>query len=229
MLKHVCDDISATADKLGIDIIGGHTEVTDAVNRIVISSTAIGRTPSDRLVSSSGACPGDKIVMTKYAALEGTYIISNDHKDKLNDVLTFDEFEEACKAGDFISALNDGMIGAANGATAMHDVTEGGVFGAVYEMCDASGCGCCLYRDDIPVLDVTKKICNALKLDYCRLIGSGSMLITAPDADRIISALAHSGIKAAVIGCITAKDRAVISGGKTMTLSPPAKDEIFSL
>ena len=176
----VCGEMADTADGLGIDIIGGHTEITDAVNRLVISSTVIGRIASEKLIRSSGARPGDAIIMTKHAALEGTYIIAHDHKHLLNDALTDAEMEDARILGQQLSVLDDGMIGAQNGATAMHDVTEGGVFGAAYELCDASGCGCHLYQDDIPVRDVTNKICHALGLNVYRLIGSGSMLITTP-------------------------------------------------
>lgn len=228
-IERVCADMAKTADELDIDIIGGHTEVTDAVSRIVISTTVFGRIASDKLIRSSGAQPGDDIVMTKYAAIEGTYIISNDHMDKLDGVLSEGELDEARRLIGSLSVLDEGMIGAACGVSAMHDVTEGGVLGAVHELCDASGCGCLLYRDDISVLGATRKICDTLNLDVYRLIGSGSMLITTPDSAALLKALSQSGINAAVIGRMSAEGRNVMSNGVTETLLPPGKDELFSL
>lgn len=228
-VDEVCQEMADTADALGIDIIGGHTEVTDAVNRLVISSTVIGRIASEKLVRGSGARPGDVIIMTKHAALEGTYIIAHDHKHLLDGVLTGDEMNAARQLGEQLSVLEDGMIGARNGASAMHDVTEGGIFGAVYELCDASGCGCRLYQDNIPIRDVTKKICDAIGLDVYRLIGSGSMLITTQNTDEMLGAFKRSGVHAAVIGHITEKERIVMADGTTQPLTPPGTDELFSL
>ena len=228
-IEHVCSEMAEEADALDIDIIGGHTEVTDAVNRIVISSTVFGRIASDKLVRSGGAQPGDDIVMTKDAAIEGTYIIACEHEGRLSGLLSGEELDAARQMGDMLSVLQDGIIGAQCGATAMHDVTEGGIFGAVYEMCDASGCGCCLYQDDIPVCDVTRKICDAMGINVYRLIGSGSMVITTPDSAQMIEVLSKSGIKGSVIGRITAEGRHVLFGGQSCDLAPPEKDELFSV
>jgi hydrogenase maturation factor len=228
-VESVLDDLTSTADMLGVDIIGGHTEVTDAVNRIVISTTVIGRTDSIKLVRSGGAKPGDSLIMTGYAASEGTYIIASERSEQLAGVLSEDDRKKIKALGDSLSVIAEGITAARLGATAMHDVTEGGVYGAVHELCEASGVGCDIYKDDIPVLDATNKICAHLGLDPYRLIGSGSMLITAKDPVAIMSALSEKGINAAVIGRITDEDICVTENGKMKPLAPPESDELFRL
>ena len=81
-IQETAHSLCQAAEELGVEIIGGHTEVTDAVNRIVISSTVIG-CPVGRLITSAGASAGDKLIITKSAGIEGTLIISHDYRHKL--------------------------------------------------------------------------------------------------------------------------------------------------
>ena len=228
-IQKVVDELIETSAKLNIDIIGGHTEVTDAVNRIVVSTTVIGKIAADKLIKSSGADVGDDIIMTKYAALEGTYIISSERVQELSEVLSGEEKTVALSLIDQISVIKEGMIAAQNGATAMHDITEGGVYGAVHELCTASNLGCLLKSDSIPILRVTQKICTHFNINANRLIGSGSMLITTSNTKKMIEALSAAGIKATVIGQTTSRVMSVMCGGVVTELSPPQQDELFSI
>ncbi len=228
-VEKVIDGLANEADEQGIDIIGGHTEVTDAVTRIVASTTVIGRISSSRLIKSGGAKTGDSIMMTGYAATEGTYIIATERRDSLKDIITEDNEKIIETLGNKISVVKEGVIAGANGATAMHDVTEGGVYGAVYELCEASGVGCELYTEKIPLLDITKKICSHLGINPYRLIGSGSMLITTAAPDHMLTELKKAGIVAAVIGRITGKGIYILENGNKMPLDPPKADELFSI
>lgn len=228
-IEKVIDGLAREADEQGVDIIGGHTEVTDAVTRIVASTTVIGRIKSDRLIKSSGSKPGDSIIMTGYAATEGTYIIASERRNSLKHILTEDDEEDVEKLGAKISVVKEGVIAGASGATAMHDVTEGGVYGAIYELCEASGAGCELYKEDIPMLGVTKKICSHFSIDPYRLIGSGSMLITTDTPDIMLNELKKAEIGAAVIGKVTENGIYIIEGGNKLPLDPPETDELFSI
>lgn len=228
-VEKVVEDLIKTADTVGIDIVGGHTEVTDAVTRIVVSTTVIGRTPSKTLVKSSGAQVGDSIIMTKAVAMEGTYILACEQKEKLKNVLSMQDFETANGLGSQISVIKEGITAGRNGATAMHDITEGGVLGAVYELCEASGVGCVLDKESIPVLSVTKKICSHFGINPYRLIGSGSMIITASDENKMMQALTKAGVRAAAIGKITEKDVCLVENGLKQMIEPPEADELFSV
>lgn len=228
-IAEVVEELIQTSEELGISIIGGHTEVTDAVTRIVMSTTVIGRVPKEKLISSSGAKLGDDIIMTKYAGLEGTCILSAEYRDELSSVLTESDKKEVTELKKSLSVIKEGIIASEIGATAMHDITEGGVYGAVHELCTASGVGCELYSKEIPILESTKKICKRFSINAKRLIGSGSMLITTKKTDELICSLKKSGINAAVIGRVKAGDITVTEYGINEVLQPPQADELFSI
>ncbi|MCL2810283.1 MAG: AIR synthase family protein [Clostridia bacterium] len=212
----------------GLQIIGGHTEVTDAVRRMVLSSTVVGRVKLEALKRTGGARPGDALVMTKQAALEGTAILAQDAAHKLRNSLTELELSEAHRLIGKLSVLPEGRIAAQSGATAMHDATEGGVLGAAWEMAEASGLGLCLRLDDIPVRPVTRKLCDALGIDPLRLISSGVMLIAHPNGEMLCETLGQQEIHAAIIGEFTAgPERVLLCGQRETPLPPPEGDEIY--
>lgn len=228
-IAKVVDELIKTSEQLGISIIGGHTEITSAVNRIVVSTTVIGRVQKEKLISSSGAQLGDAIVMTKYAGVEGTCIMYGEYPDVLRSVLSDTDKQEAEKLRSYLSVIKEGMIASEVGVTAMHDITEGGVYGAVHELCIASDVGCELYSDEIPILESTKKMCSRFGINPKRLIGSGSMLITTSNTDKLLSTLKESGINGAVIGKVTEGDITVTEDGVNRILEPPEADELFSI
>lgn len=216
-IEAVILDAGARAEELGVEIIGGHTERTSAVNRIVVSAVAVGHTPISALKRTSAARPHDFLYMTKYAGIEGTFIL-------------LDEEPLRSKVGSFISVKRDGEIAARCGASAMHDITEGGVLGAIHEMCTASGVGARVDIANIPLLDITARKCAELSIDPLRLIGSGSMLIAiAPEDSGVIeSAFEGSGIRLTKIGVCT-EDTAVlgIESGEVFEIKSPSADEIY--
>jgi len=232
-LENVMEQICLTASELNVEIIGGHTEVTPAVNRIVISTTCIGKALKDDIVSSTGARPGDSIVMTKSAGLEGTAIIANDFEHKLVGIINNDELNLAKSFIKSISVVKEGVLAGKFGATSMHDITEGGVLGAAWEVAEASGAGVILNKDIIPVEVVTKTICEFLGLDVLKLISSGCMFITCPDGEGLVKLLESNNIKATIIGTIIANrnDRLLISKKNSTIedIESPKADELYKV
>ncbi len=225
----IAENLYKSANEAGISILGGHTEITDAVTRPVISCTAIGT--GKRFVSSGGAKVGDKVIMTKYAAIEGSSIIYNDYKDFWADKLTEEEKEQCGNLSAMLSVVKEGKIAAEMGASAMHDVTEGGILGACHEIAECTGqkLGITVDIDKIPLLPVTKKLCDVCNVNPLRLISSGSMLITAPKGEEMVSELEKAGIKATIIGEITPKNRLVTENGAAAELEAPKTDELYKV
>lgn len=196
-----------------IDIIGGHTEFTDAVTRVVVCATAVGK--AGRIVKTSAAQAGDYIVMTKSAAIEGTYAIVTDFFNRLS--IDEDEQAEALKYIDKLSVGAEGRLLRHEDISAMHDATEGGIIGAVCELCGASGKGAVIDADSVTVSGITKKVCAQAGVDPLRLLSSGSMLFTARTPEQIIGKLKGVGIPAAVIGYITSDSRIILDRGGSRT------------
>lgn len=230
-IDDVMKQASQEAAKLNVEIIGGHTEITEAVNRMVISATAIGRQLKSKIIKSSGAKIGDKIIMTKTAGLEGTGIIAYDLEDRLSSTFSREIIEKAKKMVDKLSVVKEGVVGGKVGASSMHDVTEGGILGAVWEICKAGKVGCDIYKDSIAIADETHKICKFLDIDPLKLISSGTMLITiSPEREKeLISELIKNGIKTSVIGEITEKGIFLIDNDNTTEIEPPESDELYKV
>lgn len=229
-LEIIMDQFAEAARSVNVDILGGHTEITNAVNRFVISCTAVGKCLKDKIISSSGARAGDSLVITKHAGLEGVSIIAHEKEEELIPVLGRQIVEEAKGFMDSISVIKDGVTAGVFGVNAMHDVTEGGVLGAVWEMCQASGTGVEIYKDRIPLHMATRKICEYYNIDPYRLISSGCMLISVPDGEELVRRLKQENIDASVIGKLnnTGK-RLVISGNRAEEISPPESDELYKI
>lgn len=227
-LENIMKDVCETALSLNVEIIGGHTEITNAVNRFVISSTAVGRCPEGKMVTTSGAAPDDDIIITKTAGIEGTSIIAKDNEKELLKILDKNIVEKAKTFINYISVVKEGMIAGAFGATAMHDVTEGGILGAVWELTEASGIGAVINPSQIPVADETKAIAEIYGIDPLKLISSGCMLITCKNGEGLIKELEAAGIKATIIGKTTEnKSKYILKDGEMISIMAPEADELY--
>lgn len=227
MLEAIMTEAGQTAASLGVEIVGGHTEVTPGIDRTIAIVSALGKSPKGRVISGSGARPHDAVIITKSAGIEGTAILASDLADRLAPLIGGEAIRRAQDFIEQVSVVPEGMIGAQNGATAMHDVTEGGILTGVWELAEASGLGVTFRADDVPVLPETQAICHALDLDPLALISSGSMLMTTADPHRLLQALSAAGIPAREIGMMTEKERLLLRRGRSQPLLPPPRDEIY--
>ncbi|MGE5484755.1 MAG: AIR synthase family protein [Ignavibacteriales bacterium] len=234
-LQRVMGGVGSAAREIGVEILGGHTEVTAAVRQALLSTTAIGVAPRGGLVTKAGASSGDALVMTKAAGLEATAILAADFGDVLARELGAGTVERARSFGGEISVVREGLVAAGNGATAMHDATEGGVLGAVYEMAEAAAkaaghqIGFTVNLDCVPVRQETESICRIAGVDPLRVVSSGAMLIACRpgDAQGMIRALDDASIEARVIGEFTDERRMLIAGGRAAPAAPPGPDHIW--
>jgi hydrogenase expression/formation protein HypE len=228
-IETIMKQIADTALLLNVDVIGGHTEVTDAVSRFVITITAVGKSTARNIIKTSGAKPGDDIIVTKYAGLEGTAILAFDHEKELIPEFGSQIVINAKKLLNQISVVSEGMIASKHdGVNAMHDVTEGGVLGAVWEMCSASGCGAEIVKSKIPVLPETAKICGYFNINPLKLISSGCMLISARNGSSLIERLLSEGIQATIIGKMTGeKNLIMVTESGNVIIRPPESDELY--
>ena len=225
-IARVADELSLAAEQAGVEIIGGHTEVTDSVTRMVTCATVLAKAGSRGVLDARNMRAGNDLVLTKSAGLEGTAILASDHADMLSGIP-----EEKLRAAraffGAVSVVKEGLYAAEHGATAMHDVTEGGVLGAAWEMAEAAGCCVEIDRAAVPVHPATEHICAALGLDPLRLLSSGAMLIACEDGASLVRGLRAEGIPAAVIGAVKEGRGAFFADGTP--IDPPGADELYRL
>ncbi|MBR5316120.1 MAG: AIR synthase family protein [Firmicutes bacterium] len=233
-VKEIMAQAGAAAEAVGVEIIGGHTEVTPAVNQPVIVSTAFGRGLAGESAPATEMGPGDWILMTKVAGLEGTGIIAGDKEAELEDVLTAGELAHAKELLDQVSVVKEGIAAGKVGTSGMHDVTEGGILGAIWEMCHLGGVGAEVWEKAVPVDPVTLKIAEHYGIDHLRLISSGCMLIMASDErkDAIMEAVTEAGVQISCIGRILDECEGVYlmhPNSMIEEIQPPEADELYKV
>jgi hydrogenase maturation factor len=231
-LERITTQINEAALSLDITVAGGHTEITEGIDRPIIAGFMIGVTAENRYVTSAGAKPGDSVIMTKTAAIEGTAILAAEGASHLSRTLGEKAVKDALSLRSQISVVEDGIVAFETGQiTAMHDPTEGGIIGGLHEICDASKVGFEIDLDSIPIHYTTESICDHLSVKVLELISSGSMLMTCmPEGTKsVTAALEAKGIQATVLGTVSsdASIRMGIRNGESIQMPRPRNDAIW--
>jgi thiamin-phosphate kinase len=204
-LERITNQIGEAANSLEITVAGGHTEITEGLDRPIIAGFMLGVTREGEYVTSSGAKPGDVIILTKTVGIEGTAILATEGVSTLSKQFPETTLSEAKALRTQISVVKEGISAFQTGyITAMHDPTEGGLSGGIHELCDASGVGFEINENDIPIHPATRKVCEVLEVNVMELISSGCMIMTCDSehSSDVIKAIESKGVQARVIGKI---------------------------
>ncbi len=205
-VRQVMVELHQAASQFGVSLCGGHTEITDAVTRPVVVGQLAGTVSRSRLIDKRQMRAGDRVLITKGVAVEGTALIAREFAPRLLELGLRRKEVEQCRGfltDPGISILREAEIAAGcKEVRALHDVTEGGVATAVGELGAAGGRRLRVYPGRIPIFGPTARICKLLDLNPLGLIGSGSLLIACgPEAcGDICDALRDAGIPVAAIG-----------------------------
>ncbi|MBW2622509.1 MAG: hydrogenase expression protein [Deltaproteobacteria bacterium] len=198
----------AAGDGLGITLIGGHSEISEAVKGLVISVTMFGRLIQSRPLSTSDGRPGDAIIQAGPLGVEGTSILAGQYRQEIEREFGA-SFIERAKGFLFdpgISVAAPARLAAEKlEVHAMHDPTEGGLATGLLEIAQASGLGLTIKRDALLIREETEAVCRFLNYDPLGLISSGCLLFTLPakEASKAIGLMAASGFSVAKIGFLT--------------------------
>jgi hydrogenase maturation factor len=233
IIETICVQMDRAAKDLGMAIAGGHCEVTPELANPIVVGCAMGVTEKGNYVTAGGAKPGDKLIMTKSAGIEGTAILASDREEQLKKAKNAITFQKAKDFYNQISVVKDAVTAFKTGGVhAMHDPTEGGLAGGIHEMADASSLGVKVLEEKIQVQPETMKICDFFKVDPLQLISSGALLISAkPEfAEKIIKRLQQESISASVIGEFLEDPQTrtmVRKNGQIQALPRPSSDHLW--
>ncbi|MCI0502278.1 MAG: AIR synthase family protein [Fusobacteria bacterium] len=228
----IIEGIDKACKELEIEIIGGHTEITTSVKENILSLTALGTKEKSYLAAQSEIEAGDEIILTKGGAIEGTSIIFNDYGDRFIGLVPDRLITEGQEMLNWLSIYKEGMIARENGAKVMHDVTEGGILGGVYELAETTDLGIEIEEKNIYFHKATLALKEVFKeLDLLRLISSGSLLIVAAKEANIVAKLKENGVESFVIGHFTEnKDRIIKKRNNEIAkIEEPKSDELWTL
>lgn len=227
-LKRIMEQMEGACRDAHIQILGGHTEVTKTVNQPVVSVTGVAKAKRGQLVTTAGVEPGMDILLTKWIGIEGTTILAKERETELKEFFPGKFVDTAISFEQYLSVVPEAAVAVKSGVRAMHDVTEGGIYGALWEMAEASGVGLEIDLKRIPIRQETVEICEYFDINPYGLISSGAMLMAAEDGETLVEALHRTGIEATLIGKATeGNDRVIMRGEEKRFLEPPKTDELY--
>lgn len=229
-LRDLIQQIDAFCKKAGVDVLGGDTQVTRAVNRPVLSITAFGAAKKEHLCTVKNVTSDMDVLVTKWIGLEGTAILAEEKREELIGRFAEPFVDKARGFIDYLPVWSEAAVAAQSGASAIHDIAEGGIFGALWELGSAAGVGLEIDLKSIPIRQETVEICEFFDVNPYKLISGGSLVIVAKDGERLKSALEEAGFMATVIGRTTdSNDRVLISGEERRFLETTQTDEIHKI
>lgn len=223
-LKMLMDEMSELAASLEIHITGGHTAVSDAVLKPVVTVTITGYVGEDEVLCNykENVKPGQDIVMTKAAGLEGTALLAEEHEEEFLKRFAPLYINNSKKFIDYISVVKEASIAREYGVSAMHDASESGIFGALWELGEAVNHGLKVDMKKINICQETIELTNYLNINPYLMPSSGSLLIVTDDGLGLVDKLREGGIDAYIIGKITEdNDKVIINEDEKRFLVPP--------
>lgn len=214
-----------------IPVSGGHTEISRAVYRPAAALTGFGRQKNTERNGAGGKKTEEEaLVLAGWTGLAGTGILANGQRERLLERFPRSIVDTALRFGECASIREAARAGNHFGVSVMHDVSQGGVFGALWELAERAGAGLEVDLKKIPVRQETIELCEFFDVNPYQLYGQGALLLCTDRGEALVSGLKDAGIAAAVIGRTTkGNDRIIRNGEETRFLDRPAQDELWRL
>ncbi|MCR4650240.1 MAG: hydrogenase maturation factor [Lachnospiraceae bacterium] len=227
-LKTMIQDASEVAKEMGISIVGGHTETVPGLVHPIVSATVMGSPIADH--HPEKVIPGDSIVMTKWAALSGTAMLAGMYREELLSRLPDWLIDDAEYMEKLLSIVPEAAVAVKAGAVCMHDLSDGGVFAALWQLAERDGVGLEVELKAIPIHQESVEVCEFFDISPYKLRSDGSLLIVTRKPEELIDLLEKENIQGTLIGHITeGRDRIIIAGEEKRFLDEPRQDEVYMI
>lgn len=229
-IRTIVQDAEKACCELNMEVMGGHTEITNVVRQPLVCVTGVGKIKKSRLTAVTQIKPEQDIVITKWIGLEATAILAKEKEEELRNRFPACIVDTAKEFDTLLSVVPESRIAVAHGVTAMHDITEGGVFGALWEMVNGAGLGLEADLMKIPIRQETVEICEYFGVNPYQIMSSGSMMIATDEGYELVRKLEKAGIHAAVVGRTNSgNDRILRNGEEVRYLDKPQPDELYKV
>lgn len=235
LLKELMRQAERCCEALHVQILGGDTQVSKSVNMPVITATAVGIGQSENVIhvqphKASARSYSMDIVVSKWIGMEGTAVIAEEKERELAERYPISLIRLAKEQGGHLSIASEAAIALKSGVYAMHDVRNGGIFGALWELSQKLGVGLNIDLKKIPVKQETIEICEFFELNPYELLSGGMLIMVTDDGNGLVRALEEQGIPAEIIGKTTGgNDKIVTNQDEIRYLEPTKPDEIYKI
>lgn len=230
-LRRISVHLAGRCEKYQVDILGGHTELVPSVQYPVVIVTGFGKKIWD--CAYKKVKPGMDIVMTKWVGLYGGALLANLKREELVTRYPASYIEKTAGYMEYTSLMPE--LSVIEAAVAMHpgcilaahDVTNGGLFGALWQLLSACNCGGIFQLSDIYMKQEIIEVCEYFDLNPYMMNGQGSMVLITEDGKYMVDRFHEEGIEANVIGKTTKEmDRKILIGEEERYLVPPKGDAL---
>lgn len=230
-LRRIMDNLSKKCEEYQVAILGGHTELIPSVSAPTIVVTGFGK----RLWSNvcTKVKPGMDIVMTKWVGLYGGALLANLKQEELltrypkSYILQAAGYMEHTSLMPELSVMEVAVAMQPGCILAGHDVSNGGLFGALWQLLSGCNCGGVFQLSDIYMKQEIIEICEYFDLNPYMMNGQGSLLLISENGPDLVKQFHDAGIEANVIGKTTKEmDRKIMIGEEERFLVPPKGDAL---
>lgn len=229
-LKRIVKRLEEAAASLNMEIMGGHTEITNAVREPVLSLTGVGKAGKENYKKTGDARAGQDVILSKWIGIEGTALLAKAKEKELLERFSEAFVGQAQSFLKYISVVPEAAVAMKSGVSAMHDVSEGGIFNALWELAEAAGVGLDIDLKKIPVRQETIEVCEVFDINPYFLMSGGAMLMTADNGHDLVRRLEQEQIPAMVIGKVTdGNDRIVRNEDEVRYIEPPRPENAYSI
>lgn len=235
LLKEIMMEAELFCGACNIQIAQADSQVTEAVKEAYVTASMYGAAavPGMQISAAAfhtakGARPGQDIVMSKWIGLEGTAILADRRRESILERYPAWLAEEAAGFEKYLSTVPEAAVAMKSGVCAMQNLSEGGVFAALWELAEGAGVGLTIELKKLPIRQETVEICNLCNINPYELLSGGSLLMTTSDGPGLVTALETEGIPAVIVGKITdSNDRLILNDEEVRYLDRPHADSIY--
>ena len=231
-LKEIVRDVIAACNEYGVTYSGGHTEVTNAVTRPVITANCVGTAENTGFDIGKNAKlkAGQVLVITKWIGLEGTAMLAQQGHEELSSKYPDPFIRDAIDFKNCLNVAKEAAVAIKSGAVAVTDISNGGVYASLWNIAERAGTGLCVDLKSIPIRQETVEICEFYEINPYQLLSGGALLFACEDGDRLVSELEKEGVPAKVVGYLkSGNDKIITNADESRFLEMPGCDSIHKI
>ena len=227
-IKALMMEAEQKCEELSIELAGGQTRITCQVSGPLAVVTGYGRAGAEGYRTIQMAAPGQELVISKWIGLQGTALLAKRNRAGLLCRYPAYFIEEAAGFDRYLSVIPEAAAAVKSGVCAMHDVSEGGIFAALWELAEGAGVGLDIDMRKLPLRQETVEVCEYCNVNPYELLSGGCLMMTTYHGQALAAALEAEHIPAVSVGRLTeGKDRILRNGEEIRYLDRPRQDQIY--